>query len=283
MLNIVGYGYVGSAFGYLCGKNKVQFTITDNVHKEEPDAIRVFKEIGETIKYAEAHDDINFYVICVPTPSEKDGKCDTSIVEGVVKKLIELSTKETYIIIKSTVCPGTCRRLRAIGNCEIVFCPEFLTEKEYKSDMYNAKFIMLGFHDDASLAGMDKVIGMMRDVYKHNSGIKVISQIYEACEIFKYTINVFLGLKVWFFNEVYETCEKFDIQYDIVREMLALDPRIGMSHTQIPGNHGFGFGGACLPKEMRAFKELQADLGIPNKILENVLERNEEMRKKKTD
>ena len=80
---------------------------------------------------------------------------------------------------------------------------------------------------------------------------------------------------------MYEICEKFDTPYDELRSLLPLDPRIGMSHTMVPGPDGkFGFGLGCLPKECRSLIYLQNLLGIPNTVLSELFNRNTELRKK---
>jgi UDP-glucose 6-dehydrogenase len=149
-----------------------------------------------------------------------------------------------------------------------VFCPEFLTEKNFKNDMYNADFVLLGFDNLENKDMIQTTSDVMQVLYKHKT-IDVYHKSYEECEMFKYTINVYLSVKVWYFNEIYELCDKFGIDYSQFRkDLLPLEPRIGMSHTVVPGDHGRGFSGSCLPKETRGMRFLQGSLGIPNKVLD---------------
>jgi UDPglucose 6-dehydrogenase len=143
--------------------------------------------------------------------------------------------------------------------------------------MYEANFVMLG----TSTPGTDaNVREIFLTLYSHNPDIEFVERSYEICELFKYTINVFLGTKVWFFNEIYEITEKLGIEYNELRELFKYDPRIGESHTAVPGQHGFGFSGACFPKENRGFRHLQQQLGIPNTALTEVSKRNDYFNKK---
>ena len=279
-VNVLGYGFVGGAMGHLCKENNVKFCVYDIVKKDESSALQTFSSLSDIIRFSEKRNETNIYFICVPTPSNSEGQCDTSIVENVITNLNSLVTKKSIIIIKSTVQPGTTRKFTNKTNTllDIVFCPEFLTEKNFKSDMYNADFVLLGFNNLENEELLTTTSNVMRLLYKHKS-VDVYHRSYEECEIFKYTINVYLSVKVWYFNEIYELCGKFGIDYSQFRQdLLPLEPRIGMSHTVVPGDHGRGFSGSCLPKETRGMKFLQGSLGIPNKVLDEILKRNSQLR-----
>jgi UDPglucose 6-dehydrogenase len=276
-VSIIGYGYVGGSIGHLCKQNDIRFNICDVTDKEEPFAEKIFSNISELVKYSESNNDINVYFVCVPTPSKENGQCDTSIVEFVTEELNNYSTKKTLVYIKSTVEIGTVRKLHEKLNFTVLFWPEFLRELTYLDDIYSAKFVLLGTCDGTV---SDDITNVFKLLYKHNDSIQIIIKQFEECEIFKYTINTFLSVKVWFFNEVYQICEKFNVSYNEIQNMLKLDSRIGMSHTTVPGNDGtFGFSGSCFPKDTKAFRYLQSTLGINDSVLSELLKRNEEIRK----
>lgn len=280
-VNICGLGFVGGSVSYLCKSNDVKYSVYDVIDKDDPDAVKIFNKVESLVEHSESHNETNFYFISVPTPSGSKGECNTSIVESVIENLYKIHNKKTYILLKSTVQPGTCRKLHekyGNNNFQIVFVPEFLTEVRANLDMFEAKFAMFGTHDGDEPT---EVVNMFRELYRHNNDLEIVVRKYEACEIFKYTINCFLGVKVWFFNEIYEICEKFDTEYDTLRSMLPLDPRIGMSHTMVPGPDGkFSFSGTCLPKECRGFGYLQNQLGIPNTIFTELSKRSDQLREK---
>jgi nucleotide sugar dehydrogenase len=280
-INIVGYGYVGGAIGYLCKQNQVPFCTYDVLEKDEREAVSNFSQIDNLVLHSENSNEHNVYFICVPTPPREDtGECDTRIVDHVLDQLYQKTNKTTSVIIKSTVKPGTSRSLKnKYGQkLNIVFCPEFLKEKTFQQDMYNADFCLLGTDCDESTKGI--VEQVMRRLYAHKT-IDVIHKSYEECELFKYTINVFLSVKVWYFNEISEVCDRFGVKYNDLKDLFRLEPRIGESHIDVPGHDGsYGFGGKCLPKETLALKHLQERLGLPNRVLSEILERNSYFRSK---
>jgi len=275
-LNIIGYGYVGGGLGHLCKSNNVSFCTYDVIQKDEKSAMINTDNLEKLVEHSELSNPDNIYIICVPTPPSSNGECDVSIVYNVIKNLYEkVNSKSNIVIIKSTVQPGTTRMLmKTFGDkLEIVFCPEFLKEHTYKEDMYNADFCLVGTDNIDT-----KVSDVMRTLYKHKA-INVICKSPEECELFKYTVNVFLAVKVWYFNEINEICNKFCVEYKGLQSLFKLEPRIGESHTDVPGHDGLkGFGGKCLPKETLALKYLQEKLGIPNQVLDNIISRNNKLR-----
>lgn len=280
-VNIIGYGYVGGAIGYLCKQNRVPYSTYDVLKKDEKESVGNFNDISSLIENSEKSNEHNFYFICVPTPPRDDtGECDTSIVEHVLDELFCKITRPTSVIIKSTIKPGTSRILsnKYGQKLNVVFCPEFLKEKTFQEDMYNANFCLLGTNCDENTRKL--VENVMRRLYSHKT-IDVIHKSYEECELFKYTINVFLAVKVWYFNEISEVCDRFNVDYNDLKDLFHLEPRIGESHIDVPGHDGsYGFGGKCLPKETLALSHLQRGLGLPNGVLSEILERNEYFRKK---
>ena len=274
-INILGYGYVGSACGYLCDKNDVKYNVCD-LQKKEGD-FNYFNNIPDTISFSESNSDLNIYMICVPTPSDSDGNCDTSIVKNVLTQLNKYVLKETFIIIKSTLVPGTCTDLsNSFPNLNIILCPEFLREKSYKDDIYNAQFVLLGIHHKLPMDKYSIVLKVMRLFYKHNSQIDILMKSYEECEIFKYTLNTFFAMKITFFNEIHELCEKMNVDYQDLKTLFPLEPRIGNYGTHVPGpgNEFYGFKLSCLPKEVRSMIKLQEKLELSNELMVCVDKRN---------
>ncbi|NBP01668.1 MAG: UDP-glucose/GDP-mannose dehydrogenase family protein [Proteobacteria bacterium] len=283
-INIVGYGYVGSALGYLCKQNNVDFCVFDVVAKTEGKAVKCFDKLSELVRHSEQFNQNNVYFVCVPTPSGDDGSCNTSIVESVIEQIQKLAGKKTSVIIKSTVQPGTCRKLHEQFGSDlfsIIFCPEFLKERTFQEDMFNASFCLLGGSNRDDKLEMEKDV--INRMYAHKLKLKqpfeILVHSYEECELFKYTLNVYLAVKVWYFNEIHDVAERLNVDYDRLKELFRLDPRIGSSHTHVPGPDGKrGFGGKCLPKETRGMAFLQNSLGLDNSVLQRILERNLEMR-----
>ena len=282
-INIIGMGYVGGSISYLCEKNNIEFNVCDI--QEKKGDFNYFNNIKELVNFSENNSDINFYIICVPTPSDSEGNCDTSIVNDVLMKLEMNTTKETkesYVIIKSTLVPGTLKQFNEeYSELNIVFCPEFLTEKNHLNDIYNAKFILLGTPENFDMIKYQKISKVMRLLYRHNSEIDILKKSYEECELFKYTVNNFLAVKVWYFNKIYDISESLCIDYQNFKQLFELEPRISGYGTRCPGDNGTrGFGGNCLVKDQNGMIKLLEKLEIDNTVLKYMAVENEEMRKK---
>jgi len=277
-INIIGYGYVGSAVGYVCEQNDVVYNVCD-LTKKDGTYDYFTSDIRELIAYSESNNVVNYYFIAVPTPSKDDGSCDTSIINNVLKTLNEHTTKETKVIIKSTLVPGSCSRFSDMyKNIDIILSPEFLRESTYKVDMYDTDFILVGVSKNR--LNYDNIIQLFKRLHNHKQ-IDVYLRSYEECEMFKYTLNVHLAVKVWYFNEIYEIAEKLGVNYNHLKELFKLDKRIGHYGTQVPGHDGkFGYGLSCLPKETRGMMKLQEDLKIDNQVLKEIIKRNDYFRKK---
>ena len=281
-VNICGFGFVGGSMGYLCEQSNVEFNVYDLSKKEGN--FNYFDNISELVKCSESKNNINYYFICVPTPSDSEGNCNTTIVESVVRDLSNTITKKSIILVKSTVKPGTTRELSnkyQTDNVRIVFCPEFLREKTCKDDVYNTNFTLFGCGysqsstnvnvdvDDMNVDMTDMNDDMtdlknnLKDLfvnylYKHKDTFQCIFKSFEECELFKYTLNTYFGMKILFFNEIFELCESFNVDYQELKSLFPLDSRIGSYGVNVPGYDGKkGYGLSCLPKEIRGMKKLR--------------------------
>lgn len=288
-INIIGHGYVGGAMSYVCDKNNINYNVCDTKYTiENKENSNKFNNVKDLCTYVnKIEDKISYYFICVPTPSKDNGECNTDIVLNVIKELNDniLENSKSYIIIKSTVEPKTCREINNMilyKNIKLIFCPEFLREKTYLDDIYNTDVILLGLSDSdlENISVISDITYMFKEMFKHKK-ITFELKKYEECELFKYMLNVFLAVKVWYFNEIYEACQKLNIDYNNFTKLYKYDNRIGDSHIQVPGHDGFfGFGGKCLPKEIKGMHFLFNKLNLKNDIFEMIIKRNEEMRKK---
>jgi len=264
-IGIVGQGYVGTAV-------KTVFEKYYNVETYDLDKDKC------TVDYLEDIVELsNIIFVCVPTPMKKDGSCDTSIVEAIVKDINDMVVSRNVsgriVVIKSTIPPGTTERLnRECKNISVIFNPEFLTEANYLEDFKNQNRIILG----GKRPGTTKV----KQVYsKVLPKTKVIKTGATHAEMVKYMTNTFLATKVSFANEMYQICEKLNIDYDKVVEYATYDERLGKSHWAVPGPDGkFGFGGSCFPKDINALIDVCYTLGVPAKTLFGTWETNLEVR-----
>ena len=202
----------------------------------------------------------------------KDGSCDFSIVESVISQFSEI--KDCIIVNKSTVPPGTTESLnKKFNKIQIVFNPEFLTERNAINDYNEQKRIILGGPRPATTI----LKNIFSKVFPTSHVVKTGSS---HAEMIKYFTNCFLATKVSFANEIYDMCIKLNLDYDKVIEYSILDDRIGSSHLNVPGPDGdFGFGGHCFPKDLSAYIKLSDDLGSINNVLKSVKKTNDAVRK----
>jgi len=216
--------------------------------------------------------------VCLPTPMKKNGECDLSILES---SLFEINTLTEFeggrnktIIIKSTIPPGTTEQLnKQFRYLNIVFNPEFLTERNAEEDYNNQNRIIIGGPRPQST----KVVRLFSKVFPKAHIIKTDST---HAEMVKYLTNSFLATKISFANEIYKICEKVGVDYDKVIEYAIQDERLGKSHWGVPGHDGdFGFGGHCLPKDLSALISVSKNLNTINNVLRAVKDTNDEVRK----
>jgi UDPglucose 6-dehydrogenase len=211
----------------------------------------------------------------VPTPSNRDGSINLDIVHNVFRDMNELNErKDNVFLLRSTVTPGTTRKLqRKYKNLNVIFNPEFLTERSAKLDFINqARFI---------LGGRKKDVNKVEKLYKWRFGetIPVIKTNYETSELIKYMNNCFFATKVSFLNEMYQIADKCGADWDTAIEGFVRDGRVGHSHMNVPGPDGhFGFGGSCFPKDIQAMIHFADSLGIWAHVLKGAWHTNCDVR-----
>jgi len=217
-----------------------------------------FKKIGSIEEVNKA--DIIF--ICVPTPRGAYSACDISIVDEAISCI----QGRKVVIIKSTVIPGTTDKLQAKYLHQVLFCPEFLTEKTAYEDFKNPKVTIIGYSSNVSIIGTRLVL----DLLPWAKFSKIMPA--KEAELFKYFRNSFLAVKDAFANQIYELCQKAQIDYDFIKSCAEADVWIGPEHLD-PWRDGYlGFNGKCLPKDTEAFltwaKQQGANLSVLRKAVE---------------
>jgi len=265
-IGIVGNGFVGSsvAFGFSpqCGCDSLGITIYD---KDESKSTHSLSETLES----------DFIFVSVPTPSNKNGSINLDIVYQAFEEMDKVNTRtDNVFLLRSTVTPGSTREIQErFPDLNIVFNPEFLTERSAKFDFINqARFIV---------GGPEFGVKRVSELYKWRFGqnIPMIETNYETAELIKYMNNTFFATKVSLMNEMYQISEKCGADWDMAVEGFVLDSRIGHSHLNVPGPDGkFGFGGSCFPKDIQAMIHFAKTLGIKPNTLEGAWETNLEVR-----
>jgi UDPglucose 6-dehydrogenase len=217
-----------------------------------------FAEIGE-------FGDVHF--ICVGTPQVKDGggNADLSYVFSAAEALAPHLTRATLLVGKSTVPVGTSREIIArvlaaapAGDLvDYAFNPEFLREGYAVQDSLTPDRIVFGVSSQAA----DE---LMREVYATPlaSGIPGLSMDLETAELVKVAANSFLATKISFINVMAEMCEASGADVIKLADAIGIDERIGRKFL----SPGLGFGGGCLPKDIRAFRATAAEKGVESLV-----------------
>ena len=223
--------------------------------------------------YAVAKSDIS--IICVGTPSRSDGSPQLIAIEAVLNEIghaIRAKTKRHYVVVRSTVVPGTMRDLvmprlaEACGNVpfSVAFNPEFLREGSAVADFNMPEKTIVGAADEETAA-------VVMSLYAHLPGRKIVTE-FETAELVKYVDNAWHALKVAFGNEVGVLAKALSINSQEVMDIFLEDKKLNISAAYL--RPGFAFGGSCLPKDLRALTYLCRKFGLSLPVLNHVLESN---------
>lgn len=194
--------------------------------------------------------DCDIVFMAVPTPTTPKG-FDASIVRAGVK----LTGKGKTIVIKSTIIPGTTEIIQAENpDIFVLHSPEFLVSKTAAYDAANPSRNIVGIPVDDE--GFRKKAQEVMDVLPR-AKYEVICRAREA-ELIKYGNNSFLFFKVIYANLMYELSAKLGVDWNVVRDSISADPRIGESHMQPVHDKGRGAGGHCFIKDFAALANLYA-------------------------
>ncbi len=220
--------------------------------------------------------DSDIIFVCVPTPMKDDGSCDTHIVSSVIGDIARVDRRK-YVVIKSTVTPGTTEQLASDLNMTIGFNPEFLTEANAHNDFRFQQLIVIGADDSGIATVMTQLYSEFNS--KVENPAYVIRRTTKEAEMFKYLANCFLATKVIFANEFKNLCDKTDVDYNRIAEIAVLDKRLGKTHWKVPGPDGkHGFGGSCFPKDTSALLRHAEELGVSLWLLTEATYINGEIR-----
>ena len=292
-ISIIGLGFVGlSLTSVLAAKGNNILGVDIDEHKcqnirngispfFEPELEKLLK-IGLRKKLEISTDftliknsDIIF--VTVGTPQKTDGSIELSMIKSAVKtigKILKNEKKNPIILIKSTVTPGTMQEIvlpilekeskkKAGRDFGLISNPEFLQESTAIKDTKFPHVIVLGGYETKYMKKAKKFFS------KIHSGIPIIVTNHQTAEMIKYANNSFLATKISFINQLSNICQNIPgANIDDVAKTIGLDPRIGKLFL----NAGPGYGGSCLPKDMKALINFADKVGI-NPTLLNAVEK----------
>ena len=214
----------------------------------------------------------DFIFITVGTPEKKNGEIDLSFIKEVVRsvgKLISKNKKKPIILIKSTVIPGTMKNVvlpilernskkKAGKDFGLISNPEFLQESRAIHDTIKPHVVVLGGYRTKFMKKTEKFFS------RFNPNVPIIITNHQTAEMIKYAHNSFLATKISFINQIANICQGIpDTNVDDVANAIGLDPRIGNLFL----NAGPGYGGSCLPKDIKAIINLSSKLGVNPTLL----------------
>ncbi len=255
---LIGYGWVGQFIGkyfteahWVDEKGKF-YRVSDN------------KRVKPLNRYKLAF-------IGVPTPMLPSGRCDTSIVEAVVKRYAPIID---YFCCKSTIEVGTVDYLTEKYGVKICMSPEYVGETlgHPLTEPSKSTFIILG--------GEKEVTKVFAEAWTMvTNSYSTIYQVSGKCaELCKLMENSFIATKVMFCNEFYDLANQVGVDWNELREIWLADPRVGRSHTYVyPQNRGFS--GKCLPKDLNNLVWYFEQNHITPQLIKFILRYNAEMRK----
>lgn len=287
-ISVIGAGYVGLVTGACLAQLGHQVIFVDS-DKERVNAIKrgecqIYEkglehilrstqleatcDIGDAIKTSE----IAF--VCVGTdPGDDSYSIDLRSVTEVAAAIGEASNDHCLTVIKSTVIPGTTEEViirllekngRTVGaDFGVCVNPEFLREGLAVEDFLNPDRIVIGEINERSG-------DILADLYK-DFGCPILRFDLRTAEAIKYASNAFLAAKISFMNEMGNICKELGIDAYEVAKGMGHDPRIGDKFL----NAGIGFGGSCLPKDLRALIAKSASIGYKPRLLQEILNLNE--------
>ena len=294
-ISIIGLGFVGlSLTSVLAAKGNNILGIDIDEHKcqnirngispfFEPELEKLLK-IGLKKKLEISTDftliknsDIIF--VTVGTPQKSDGSIELSMIKSAVKtigKILKNEKKNPIILIKSTVTPGTMQEIvlpiiekeskkKAGKEFGLISNPEFLQESTAIRDTKFPHVVVLGGYETKYMKKAKKIFS------KIHPGVPIVVTNHQTAEMIKYANNSFLATKISFINQLSNICQNIPgANIDDVAKTIGLDPRIGKLFL----NAGPGYGGSCLPKDMKALINFSDKVGINPTLLNAVEETN---------
>lgn len=285
-LTVIGTGYLGAThaacmaelghevLGVDVDEHKIEALKNSKVPFYEPGLPEVLERnidagrLSFTTNYDEAANFANVHFIGVGTPQQRGSyAADTRFVEAVIDDLVPKLHGHHVILGKSTVPVGTAAALQERADnltqdgatVEIAWNPEFLREGYAVKDTIEPDRIVLGVRGASATHGESQAEAVAREIYAKPlaNGTPFIVTDLQTAELVKVSANAFLATKISFINAVSEVCEIVGADVTQLADAIGYDDRIGRKFL----GAGLGFGGGCLPKDIRAFMARAGEVG----------------------
>jgi UDPglucose 6-dehydrogenase len=283
-LSVIGTGYLGATHA-ICMASLGYDVIGVDVDEHKIDQLRQGRvpffepglpellaktmETGRlrfTTDFAEAARGADVHFVCVGTPQQYESNAaNMSYIDSAFTEMAKLITRKALLVGKSTVPVGTAQRLTEMvqaispvgGDLELAWNPEFLREGFAVQDTLHPDRLIFGAE---SAWAMEQLYASFAPIVA--DGIPVVDADLPTAELVKVAANSFLATKISYINAMSEVCEVTSADVKVLSEALGLDDRIGKRFLQ----PGLGFGGGCLPKDIRAFRHRADELGVSQAV-----------------
>lgn len=253
-IGIVGLGVIGAA-------NKAGFAACSHeVVVHDPKLGTQLSDILES----------ELVYLCVPTPSSKNGACDTSIIECVIQELAEMDY-EGIVVVRSTVPPGfTTAQQLSFPQLRLASSPEFLRERCALEDfLNNHKLLAIGTNDSVVAKKIAESHGSLPE--------NVVVMKSTEAELLKYFNNVYAALRVVFANDFEKICQSVACDYNIIKDSYLLTEKSSGNYLQVSDDLR-GFSGPCLPKDTKALQHFIEVNQLDIELLRSVINDNDRFR-----
>ena len=287
---VAGTGYVGLVTGVALAHIGHHVTCVDideiKIKKMQEGISPIYEEgleelmhlnkerLTYTTDYKKAYSKADVIFIGVGTPEKEDGSANLTYLYAVLDQIRESVTKDTVVVIKSTVPIDTNDEVEKYLNekvsglkISIVSNPEFLAQGTAVHDTLYATRIVVGVEDDYAKKIMTK---LYKPLTKEPYNVPFLVMDRKSAEMVKYASNDFLALKISYINEIANFCEAIGADISLVTKGMSYDPRIGNKFL----NPGIGYGGSCFPKDTKALHFLSKEYGCEMKTLKATIEIN---------
>ena len=295
-IGIIGLGFVGLSLATVLATKGYKVIGIDNNEKKckeisngnppfyEPNLEKTLKKALKKA-FTVSNDfslirDCNLIFVTVGTPQKEDGAIELTMIRksiSTIGKNLDQNKQHPIIFVKSTVVPGTMKNVilpilekkskkKAGKDFGLISNPEFLQESNAIKDTEFPHAVVLGGYNTKFMKKAKNFFG------KLHPNTPIITTNHQTAEMIKYANNSFLATKISFINQLSNICQKIPgANIDDIAKTIGLDPRIGKLFL----NAGPGYGGSCLPKDMKALINFANDVGIKPILLNAVEEINQ--------
>ena len=273
-IGVVGLGYVGLVTAAVLASrgnpvtgvdvdvSRIQTLKRGKSPIFEPQLDERIRNARSNIEFSEDYSKLSnceVIFLCVPTPNT-DNRIDLRYVMAASDEIKKYSASAD-LVIKSTVLPGTARKVSELTGMNVVSNPEFTREGSAVHDTEKPDRIVIG----------GKYVERVRKIWEF-TGSPIIVTTNENAELIKYASNAFLAVKISFINQIADLCERIpETDVNVVAEGMGLDRRIGREFLKA----GLGYGGSCFPKDTVAVSSFAKQMGVDLSIVDSAIQYND--------